>query len=192
MGTISPNSAPEAQSRGRRFKPGVSVSASLTGSTRLQSLCSPTAETAVSKPAQCECNSHRRHPFNAPVAQSIEHRASNAEAGGESPSGSANSTWIVNRTSVPGLVANEIVLHLRDEEHVLYVPPFPKTLSSNWPRHPTFYRVIAGSNPARVANLHAHVAQQQRHDVESVASAGATPAMSTISVQSLDSEAAGF
>lgn len=93
---------------------------------------------------------------------------------------------------MPGLVANEIVLHLRDEEHVLYVPPFPKTLSSNWPRHPTFYRVIAGSNPARVANLHAHVAQQQRHDVESVASAGATPAMSTISVQSLDSEAAGF
>lgn len=68
----------------------------------------------------------------------------------------------------------------------------PKTLSSNWPRHPTFYRVIAGSNPARVAILHAHVAQQQRHDVESVDSAGASPVMSTISVQSLDSEAAGF
>ncbi len=27
------------------------------------------------------------------------------------------------------------------------------TLSSNWPRHPTFYRVIAGSNPARVATF---------------------------------------
>jgi len=25
------------------------------------------------------------------------------------------------------------------------------TLSSNWPRHPTFYRITAGSNPARVA-----------------------------------------
>lgn len=30
---------------------------------------------------------------------------------------------------------------------------FQMTLSSNWPRHPTFYRVIAGSNPAGVAKL---------------------------------------
>ncbi len=126
MGTLS---APVAQGRGRRFKPGVSVSATLTGSTQLQCLCSPTAETAASKPAQRGCESHHRHHFNAPVAQSIERRASNAEAGGESPSGSAISTRSVNRTSVPGLVANEIVLHLRDEEHVLSVPPF----SSNDP-----------------------------------------------------------
>lgn len=27
------------------------------------------------------------------------------------------------------------------------------TLSSNWPGHPTFYRITAGSNPARVAIL---------------------------------------
>ena len=62
--------------------------------------------------------------------------------------------WNANRTSAPGFVANEIV------------PPSSgmgsmpsafrhfqnKTLSSNWPRHPTFYRGIAGSNPAGVAN----------------------------------------
>lgn len=45
----------------------------------------------------------------APVAQCIERRASNAEAGGESPSGSANSSRNANRTSEPGLVANKIV-----------------------------------------------------------------------------------
>lgn len=49
-------------------------------------------------------------PFNAPVAQCIEHRASNAEVVGESPSGSATSSRNANRTSVPGLGANEIVL----------------------------------------------------------------------------------
>lgn len=47
--------APVAQCRGRRFKPGVSVSATLTGSTT-SSLCSPTAETSASKPAQRGCN----------------------------------------------------------------------------------------------------------------------------------------
>ena len=56
--------APVAQCRGRRFKSGVSVSARLTGSTHLQCLCSPTAETAASKPAQRGCESHRRHQFN--------------------------------------------------------------------------------------------------------------------------------
>ncbi len=77
---------------------------------------SPTAETTVSEAVQCRCNSCRghhfrlrssvervadyesagrrckscrRHHFNAPVAQCTERRASNAEVGGESPSGSA-------------------------------------------------------------------------------------------------------
>ncbi len=132
-------------------------------------------------------------PFHAPVAQSIERRASNAEAGGESPSGSANqrslgflawaSLFPMERQpdKRPGLVANEIVPPSRGMRSMssAFRHFLQMTLSSNWPRHPTFYRVIAGSNPARVANFHAHVAQQQRHDVESVASAGAIPAMST-------------
>jgi hypothetical protein len=98
---------------------------------------SPTAETTVSEAVQCRCNSCRghhfrlcssvervadyesagrrckscrRHHFNAPVAQCTERRASNAEVGGESPSGSAPfQTRNVNRTSEPGLGANEIV-----------------------------------------------------------------------------------
>lgn len=31
------------------------------------------------------------------------------------------------------------------------------TLSSNWPRHPAFYRITAGSNPARVATFKATI-----------------------------------
>lgn len=83
--------------------------------------------------------------------------------------------------------------HARHEARDLRVPPFfqNQTLSSNRTGHPPFKRTTQGSNPARVANHHAHIAQQQRHDVESVASAGASPAVST-TVQSLDSEAAGF
>lgn len=57
---------------------------------------------------------------------------------------------------------------------------FQMTLSSNRTGHSSFTRAMLGSNPAGVANFHAHVAQQQRHDVENVASAGATPAMSTL------------
>jgi hypothetical protein len=59
----APFPASVAQSRGRRLKPGVSVSARLTGSTLLR-LCSPAAETAASKSAQRGCESHRRHQFN--------------------------------------------------------------------------------------------------------------------------------
>lgn len=77
---------------------------------------------------------------------------------------------------MPELVAYEIVA---TSSGVRSTPSafshFPKTLSSNWPRPPTFYRITAGSNPARVAIFHAHAVQQQRHDVENVASAGAAP-----------------
>lgn len=55
---------------------------------------------------------------------------------------------------MPGLVANKIVLPscgMRSMSSAFR--HFQMTLSSNWPRHPTFYRVIAGSNPARVANF---------------------------------------
>jgi hypothetical protein len=100
------------------------------------------------------CESCRRHHYKAPVAQCIEHRASNAEVVGESPSGSATSSRNANRTSVPGLVANKIVPPLRGMRSMSSAfRHFQMTLSSNWPRHPTFYRVIAGSNPARVANF---------------------------------------
>ena len=70
--------APVAQCRGRRFKPGVSVSARLTGSTLLR-LRSPTAETAASKPAQCECNSRRRHHLR--LRSSVERVADYESAG---------------------------------------------------------------------------------------------------------------
>lgn len=55
---------------------------------------------------------------------------------------------------MPGLVANKIVpppCGMRSMSSAFR--HFQMTLSSNWPRHPTFYRVIAGSNPARVANF---------------------------------------
>jgi hypothetical protein len=48
-------------------------------------------------------------PLHAPVAQCIERRASNAEVEGENPSGNTISSRNVNRTSEPGLGANEIV-----------------------------------------------------------------------------------
>ena len=48
-------------------------------------------------------------PLHAPVAKCIERRASNAEVEGGNPSGSAISSRNVNRTSEPGLGANEIV-----------------------------------------------------------------------------------
>ena len=61
---------------------------------------------------------------HASVAQCIEHRASNAKVAGEIPAGSTTSfPWNVNRTSEPGLTANEFVVHTRDEEHALRVPP---------------------------------------------------------------------
>lgn len=74
-----------------------------------QNLRSSVERVADYESAGRRCESCRRHHFKAPVAQCIEHRASNAEAGGESPSGSATSSWNANRTSVPGLVANKIV-----------------------------------------------------------------------------------
>ena len=83
--------------------------------------------------------------------------------------------WNANRTSEPGLGANEIVPPSRGMRSMSSTFRHFMTLSSNWPRHPTFYRITAGSNPARVAIFHAHVVQQHRHDVESVASAGAAP-----------------
>jgi hypothetical protein len=48
------------------------------------------------------------HFNNAPVAQCIEHRASNAEVAGEIPAGSTILERNVNRTSVPGFSAKEI------------------------------------------------------------------------------------
>ena len=114
-------------------------------------------------------------PIHAPVAQPTERRASNAEVEGASPSGNTISSRNANRTSVPGLGANEIVPPSCGMRSMSSTFRHFMTLSSNWPRHPTFYRITAGSNPARVAIFHAHVVQQHRHDVESVASAGAAP-----------------
>ena len=147
-------------------------------------------------PFSCPCSPMQRQPpqkrssagaspamgtIYAPVAQPTERRASNAEVEGASLSGNTISSRNANRTSVPGLFAKEIVPPQRGMRSMSSTfRHFQKTLSSNWPRHPTFYRITAGSNPARVAIFHAHVVQQQRHDVESVASAGASPAVNTI------------
>jgi hypothetical protein len=71
-----------------------------------QRRCAQTTEDLGSTP-------RRGTHFNAPVAQSSERRASNAEVEGANPSGSAISKRNANRTSAPGLVANEIVPPLR-------------------------------------------------------------------------------
>ena len=119
-----------------------------------KSLRSSVERVADYESAGRRCESCRRHHFNAPVAQCIEHRASNAEVVGESPSGDAASSRNVNADQRAGICClQDRAALVRHEEHVLGVPPLSMTLSSNWPRHPTFYRVIAGSNPARVANL---------------------------------------
>ena len=139
-------------------------------------LRSPTAEIADPKPAKCECNSRRRHHlslrssvervadyesagrrcesrrrhhFNAPVAQCIEHRASNAEVGGESPPGSATSSRNVNRTSVPGLVANKIVppsCGMRSMSSAFRQLSMPMNAKSS--RDRSFKSVLAGASPA--------------------------------------------
>ena len=123
--------------------------------------------------------------FHAPVAQCIEHRASNAEVAGESPAGSAipfpgvaqkqrhrfqkpdsasanlaagTSLRNVNRTSAPGLCAKEIVPPTRGMGSMPSAfRQFPSmTLSSKRIGHPPFKRTMPGSIPARVASLIPH------------------------------------
>ena len=119
-----------------------------------QSLRSSVDRVADYESAGRRCESCRRHHFNAPVAQCIEHRASNAEAGGESPPGSATSSWNVNRTSVPGLVANEIVPPLcgmRSMSSAFRHFSMPTNAKSS--RDRSFKSVLAGASPAVGANL---------------------------------------
>ena len=112
--------------------------------------------------------------FFAPVAQSTEHRASNAEVEGASPSGNTISSRNANRTSEPGLLLRSHAVRLRVIRcaiaqafgaNEIVLPPcgmgsmssafrhfifhVQTTLSSNWPRHPAFYRITAGSSAVR-------------------------------------------
>ena len=112
-------------------------------------LCSSVERVADYESAGRRCESCQRHQSNAPVAQSIERRASNAEAGGESPSGSATSSWNVNRTSGPGLGANEIVppsCGMRSMSSAFR--HFSKPTNAKSSRDRSFKSVLAGASPA--------------------------------------------
>ena len=99
----------------------------------------------------------------------------------------------VNRTSEPGLGANESVLPSRGMRSMSSAfRHFINAHECKGVEQQVLQICLSGCESRRGCHFKAHVAQQQRHDVESVVSAGAIPTMSTISVQSLDSEAAGF
>lgn len=70
--------------------------------------CSPTQRQPPQKRSSAGA-SPAMGTIYASVAQPTEHRASNAEVEGASPSGNTISSRNVNRTSEPGLGANEIV-----------------------------------------------------------------------------------
>ena len=144
--------APVTQRRGARLKTGsVSVRARPGAPSSYYAHVAQLAEVPISNFGQCECNSRRGHQWNA------------------------------NRTSEPGLFAKEIgPVNTAPGEHILRVPPFFNDRECKEPSAPPFKRVLVGASPTTVAII-ARVAQQQRHCVENAASAGATPAASTIS-----------
>ena len=100
-----------------------------------------------------------------------------------------------NRTSEPAFGANEIVPRTRVSMGSMpsAFRHLSKTHECKADERQVLQTWLSGCESRRGCHFKAHVAQQQRHDVESVASAGASPAVSIIfTVQSLDSEAAGF
>jgi hypothetical protein len=114
---------------------------------------SPTAEALRSDRSQCRCNSCRRDHSFACVAQQQRRRSQKPDSASANLAAGTTS-WNVNRTSVPGLFAKEIVPPMRGMGSMPSAfRQSPMTLSSKWLGHPPFKRTMPGSIPARVAKF---------------------------------------